>query len=164
MSKALRIIAIIATLAATATISGCSFLGGSGPEFTNWEPQLSPDGAKLTYESPVDGSLELFSYDLQTGEVHRLTKNAVDDWSPSWSPDGTRIVFASNRDKNVDIYVLDLDTLAVSRVTTDEKDDINPTWGSDGRIYFNSNRTGVWEIYSIDPDGGNLVKVTETGE
>jgi len=162
MTKALRIIVIIAAL--VATIGGCSFLGGNGPEFTNWEPQLSPDGEKLAYESPVDGSLELFTHDLQTGEEHRLTKNDVDDWSPNWSPDGTRIVFASNRDKNADIYILDLATLAVSRVTTDEKEDINPTWGIDGRIYFNSNRTGVWEIYSIDPDGENLVKVTEPGE
>jgi len=164
MLNALRIILIIAALAMPIVIPGCSFLGGSGPEFTNWEPQLSPDGAKLAYESPVEGSLELFTYDLQTGEEDRLTKNDVDDWSPGWAPDGSRIVFASNRDKNVDIYVLDLATLAVSRVTTDDGDDINPTWGIDGRIYFNSNRTGAWEIYSIDPDGKDLVKITETGE
>ena len=164
MSKALRIVFIIAALAATATISGCSFLGGNEPVFTNWEPQLSPDGEKLVYESPVDGSLELFTYDLQSGEEHRLTKNDVDDWSPNWAPDGTRIVFASNRDKNVDIYVLDVETLAVSRVTTDEKEDINPTWGIDGRIYFNSNRSGAWEIYAIDPDGENLVRIKDAGE
>lgn len=161
MSKGLRIIAALAIVAA---IGGCAFLGGNGPEFTNWEPQLSPDGTTLAYESPVDGKLELFTRNLETGEEHRLTTNDVDDWSPGWSPDGSRIVFASSRDKNVDIYVLDLATLAVTRVTTDEKEDINPSWGIDGRIYFNSNRSGLWEIYSIDPDGNNLVKITETGE
>ena len=164
MSKTVWIAVIITGLATLIMASGCSFLGGKGPEYTNWEPQLSPDGTKLAYESPVDGSLELFTRDLETGEEHRLTKNDADDWSPGWSPDGTKLVFASNRDKNVDIYVLDLATLAVSRVTTDDGDDINPHWGIDGRIYFNSNRSGSWEIYSIDSDGENLVKITQTGE
>ena len=75
-----------------------------------------------------------------------------------------RIAFASIVDKNADIYVLDLDTLEKTRLTTDEGDDINPDWGIDGLIYFNSNRSDAWEIYSIGPEGGRLIKITETAE
>ena len=145
-------------------LSGCSFFGQEEVSYTNWEPQLSPDGTTLVYESPVDGSLELFTLDLATDVTRQLTDDEVEDWSPVWSPDGTKIVFASIVDKNADIYVLDLETLEKTRLTTDEADDINPDWGTNGLIYFNSNRSDAWEIYSIDPESRRLVKITETIE
>jgi Tol biopolymer transport system component len=145
-----------------ALVGGCSFPGEKEPALTNWEPALSPDGSRLVFETAVNRHLDLFVRDLETGATVRLTQNEDEDWSPTWSPDATRIAFASNRDKNNDIYVLDLATQAVVRLTADAGDDINPTWGNDNRVYFNSNRSGVWEIYSVGPDGTDLTKVTET--
>jgi len=153
---------VVVGLTAAAWLTGCSFFGNQGPEFTNWEPELSPDGGTLVYESVSEKTLELYVRDLGTGTERRLTENDVEDWSPSWSPTGDRIVFASRRDENVDVYLLDVETTETERVTTHEDDDINPNWGIDGRIYFNSNRSGLWEIYAIDPDGSNLTKITET--
>jgi Tol biopolymer transport system component len=145
-------------------VSGCTFFGGDEPDYTHWEPALSPDGRSLVYESPIDENLELFARDLETEEVRRLTRNEFPDWSPTWSPAGDRIAFASSRDDNVDIYVLDLGELSVERLTTHENDDINPDWGIDGRVYFNSNRSGAWEIYAIDPIDKTLVKITQVVE
>lgn len=145
-------------------VSGCTFFGGDEPDYTHWEPALSPDGRTLAYESPIDDNLELFARNLETEEVRRLTHNEFPDWSPTWSPAGDRITFSSSRDDNVDIYVLDLDDLAAERLTTHEGDDINPDWGIDGRIYFNSNRSGAWEIYAIDPIDKTLVKITQVAE
>lgn len=147
-------------LCGIASVAGCSFLGDQGPAFTYWEPELSPDGRILVYESVAGETLELYTLDLATNEERRLTENDVEDWSPSWSPQGEQIVFSSNRDKNVDVFVLSLETLDTSRLTTHEADDINPSWGVDGRIYFNSNRSDVWEVYAIDPDGSNLLRIT----
>jgi len=142
--------------------AGCSFFGGDEPEYTHWEPALSPDGTLLAYESPAgEESLELYAHDLETGEERRLTQDEHPNWSPSWSPNGTRIAFASSRNDNVDIYVLTLDDLSIERLTTHENDDINPSWGIDGRVYFNSNRSGAWEIYAIAPGEGSLVKITQ---
>ena len=40
-----------------------------------------------------------------------------------------------------------------------------PRWSSDGqRIVFYSSRNGWWDIYSIDPDGGNETQLTTTHE
>jgi len=144
--------------------SGCAFFGGNEPDYTHWEPVLSPDGRSLVYESPTDESLELFLRDLETGAERRLTRNEDPDWSPTWSPEGDRIAFASSRNENVDIYVLNLADLSVERMTTHEKDDINPDWGIDGRVYFNSNRSDAWEVYAIDPDDRSLVKITQVIE
>jgi len=152
---------IIGLLGFLVAATGCSLLQEQGPEMTYWEPELSPDGETLAYEDPIDGDLELFTLNLRTKEIRRLTRSDGPDWSPSWSPDGLRLAFASSREENADIYVVDLQTLSTFRLTTDEADDINPSWGVDNRIYFNSNRSDVWEIYTIDPNGGNLVKITQ---
>ncbi|MDD5646106.1 MAG: DPP IV N-terminal domain-containing protein [Candidatus Bipolaricaulis sp.] len=153
---------VVLGLAALVAVGGCSYFGSREPALTNWEPALSPDGTRLAFESLVDKHLELFVRDLATGSTERLTDNADEDWSPAWSPDARRIAFASSRGDNNDVYVLDLGTRDVARLTTDPGDDINPSWGSDGRIYFNSNRSGVWEIYAVNADGTGLVKLTET--
>ncbi len=159
-----RIVLSAAGLVLVGLISGCWFFGGDEPDYTYWEPALSPDGRSLVYESPTDDSLELFLRDLETGAERQLTRNEDPDWSPTWSPDGDRIAFASSRNENVDIYVLNLADLSVERMTTHEKDDINPDWGIDGRVYFNSNRSDAWEIYAIDPDDRTLVKITQVAE
>jgi len=142
-------------------LGGCTMFQ-KGPALTNWEPVLSPDGTKIAYESPGEKGFEIYVRDLASGKIEQLTHNEVDDWSPSWSPDGSRIVFVSNRNKNVDLYIIDLKTHEVTRLTTNKKDDVNPQWGVDNRILFNSNRTGAWEIYSINPDGSDLKQITQT--
>jgi Tol biopolymer transport system component len=159
-----RIVIFVVGLSLLGLVSGCSFFGGDEPNYTHWEPALSPDGRALVYESPTEESLELFLRDLETGEERRLTQNEHPDWSPTWAPFGDRVAFASSRDKNVDIYVVNLADLSIERLTTHEDDDINPDWGNDGRVYFNSNRSGVWEIYAIDPIDRALVKITQAAE
>lgn len=157
MSK-LVLLALVAI--ALLFVGGCSLLQQQGPPLQNWQPVLSPDGTSIAYASPGDKGFELYTRDLATDEVKQLTKNEVDDWEPNWSPQGDQLVYVSNQDKNVDLYVIVLSTLAITRLTSQEGEDVNPTWGADGKILFNSNRSGSWEIYRIDPDGKNLTQVT----
>ena len=144
---------------------GCTLFQGKGLEIANWEPTLSPDATMLAFASPGEKGFEIFIRSIVSGdELKRLTHNEVDDWSPCWSPESDRLVFTSSREKNVDLFVIDVTSLEVVRLTTHEGDDINPHWGISGRIFFNSNRSGAWEIYSIDPNGQNLTKITEVLE
>jgi len=159
----IRTLGIVGTLLCVLLllVSGCSFFGGQDARYTHWEPDLSPDGRYLVYESDDDGDLELYLRDLETDAVRRITDNEEPDWSPSWSPDGRFVAFASVSDENVDIYTVDIDSLEVLRLTSHEGDDINASWGTDGLIYFNSNRTDDWEIYTIQPDGSQLQQLTQ---
>ena len=145
-------------------VGGCGFLQQKGPQLTNWEPVLSPDGTRIAFESPGEKGFEIYIRDVESGTTTQLTQNEVDDWAPSWSPQGDRLVFSSSHEKNVDLYIIVLETLTVNRLTTHEGDDVNPFWGTNGKILFNSNRSGVWEIYMISPDGTSLTKITETAE
>jgi TolB protein len=156
-----RTIGLFLVAALCLAVAGCSLGGDQGPALTTLEPAISPDGRRLAYESAVDSRLKLFVRDLATGGAEQVTEGAYDDFSPTWSPDGTAIAFASNREKdNIDIYTLDLATREVRRLTSDAGSDMYPAWSTNGRIYFNSDRTKAWQVYSILPDGTGLTVVT----
>ncbi|CAN5664730.1 S41 family peptidase [soil metagenome] len=66
-----------------------------------------------------------------------------------------------------DVYVQDLATGRIRQLTdTDIRryaefvHDAHPMWGADGMIYFASERSGVFNIWKIDPQGGSPTQVT----
>src|SRR5690606_10627608 len=83
-----------------------------------------------------------------------------------------RIGYRYNRkgyrgNNSADIYVQDLRTKEIRRLTdTDIREfrsfvhDASPMWGADGKIYFASERDGTFNIWRIDPAGGEPEQVT----
>ncbi len=157
-----RAIIVLITGLIVLLLVGCSLLQQESLQIENWQPTMSPDNTKIAYASPGEKGFELFTRNLETGEVSQLTQNEVDDWAPSWAPQADRIVFSSDREKNVDLYIIDLSSLTITRITEHEGEDINPYWGANDKILFNSNRTDKWQMYMIDPDGKNLTLLGDT--
>ena len=61
---------------------------------------ISPDGGDIAFDAHSDdvldsgdGKWEIYTMNIDTKVVTRLTNNDKDDWGPRWSPDGTRISF-----------------------------------------------------------------------
>ena len=72
------------------------------------------------------------------------------------------IAFHSTRDKIEHIYTIKPDG-GDERAISSENLTFHgpPAWSPDGsKIAFNSNRSGNWEIWAMDADGGNCVKLT----
>jgi Tol biopolymer transport system component len=97
-----------------------------------------------------------------------LTRSdGVSDIEPAWSPDCERIAFASNRgeDGDWDIYVMQSDGGALSLLVDDTdrpRLDRSPTWSPDDqRIAFRSFRSGNQEIYVMQADGSDPIRLTE---
>ncbi len=89
--------------------------------------------------------------------------------TPAWSPDGQYLTFASVRKSPIsqwqgriykadDIWVIRIDGTDLTQITRHSAPDWDPWWAMDkddpkgpGRIYFNSERTGTANIWSVRP-------------
>lgn len=82
-----------------------------------------------------------------------------------WSPDGNKITFAGflNDSKNMDVYVVDLDFSNPINLTSSltKGQNIGPAWSPDSRkIAFTSCDIDLCELYVVNADGSNLMKLT----
>lgn len=88
---------------------------------------------------------------------------AAPQQSPLWlrntaiSPDGNTIAFTYRGD----IYTVPFGGGQAHRVTTDKAYDTRPIWSPDGKkIVFSSNRMGSQDLYIVDAEGGEPVRLT----
>ncbi|MDT0543012.1 amidohydrolase family protein [Streptomyces lonegramiae] len=132
------------------------------------EPDFSPDGRHLVYQSYTDGNFHLWLARADGTGARQLTKGASDHREPRFSPDGKRIAYAGEADGRYAIHVLDLDSGA-TKVWAPGKDataqEAQPFWHPDGTaIAFTSGKGDAPQsIVRVDADGKRttLVAVTE---
>lgn len=81
-------------------------------------PQWSPDGLTLLYESNRDGNPELYLFQLTTAYERRLTHSPQIDGNAVWHPNGEKIAFTSSRHRpEKDLYLINLADGKVKRLT-----------------------------------------------
>ena len=56
-------------------------------------PNWSPDGQTIAFQSERDGNSELYLVSIEDGTFIRLTEDPGEDSRPAWSPDGTRLAY-----------------------------------------------------------------------
>jgi len=121
----------------------------------------------------ADGNLLLF-YSLQESDrksrIYRATSAGdfeVVKWGdatifgevPAWLPDG-RFATKACEEGRCGLYVMGFDRAKPFQLTFDTSDSA-PEASSDGRhIAFMSHRDGNWDVYTVDVDGQNLVRLT----
>ena len=67
---------------------------------------LSPDGqrAAVSQLNPVEGTRDLWVFDVKRTVSERVTTNPGDDIAPVWSPTGDRLVYSSGRQGRSDLF------------------------------------------------------------
>ena len=122
-------------------------------------PAWAPDGQSVVFSGLTMGGLsDLYRLYLPDGRLERLTSDRFEDLDPSFSPDGSSVVFTSDRapwgaDGMTNLFLIDLNTREVRYLTYGNWTDQTPRWAENGRIYFSSDREGIFDIYSVDQDG-----------
>ena len=97
-------------------------------------PQDSPDGKKIIMSFAKDGNSDIFTMDLETRVVERITEHSSIDTSPSYSPDGKYICFNSDRSGLQQIYVMKSDGTNVKKELLLEKEFMERQFGPKRRF------------------------------
>ena len=123
--------------------------------------QWSHDGTRITFAAKIQGNAEIFSVDVASGRLARLTDSPGEDSDPSWSPDDRHIVFSSTRDGNAEIYVMRANGTDQRRLTNHTARDGSPAWSPDGStIAFTSARDGAGDVYLARVADGGVERLT----
>jgi serine/threonine protein kinase len=131
----------------------------------DWNPQYSPDGTHLAFESTRTGQSAIWVSNADgSNAVEVFSRADRHAGTPRWAPDSERIAFDSTAEGNFDIYVIRPNSRQPVRLTTEPSDDVMPSWAPDGKwIYFASNRTGRQEVWRVPAAGGRAAQVTHNG-
>jgi Tol biopolymer transport system component len=147
-----------------------------GQEFS---PAVSPDGKVVAYVwDGNNGNYDLYSKEIATAKVTRLTTSALPDLAPAWSADGRRLAFL----RLISAEMAQVELLAAGRETTvatihnpvntwiaDSNPYLGcygPAWTRDGRslIVTDENGTGRGAgLYLLDLATGALRPLTSPG-
>ena len=123
--------------------------------------QWSHDGTRIVFAAKVQGDVEIFSVEVASGRLIRLTNSPGEDADPSWSPDDSHVAYSSTRDGNPEIYVMRADGTQLRRLTNHAASDGRPAWSPDGStIVFVSARDGDRDVYLVRFDDGHLERLT----
>jgi Tol biopolymer transport system component len=140
----------------------CDLLSSTHDE-TN--PQYSPDGTKVAFESTRSGYSEIWISSRNTADAVQLTHfNGPTTGSPHWSPDGTGLVFDSRLNGVGAIFVVSSSGGGPTVISGGQAHSVVPTWSHDGQwIYFGSTRSGRMEVWRMRPDGTAAEQITANG-
>jgi Tol biopolymer transport system component len=112
---------------------------GSTPDY-DAEATISPDGSRIVFTSTRDGDLEIYTMNADGGDVRRITSEPGYDGGAFFTPDGRRIVYRARHPE-----------------TAEELADYRRLLGQ------NLIRPSRLDIYVMDVDGSNRVRVTNNG-
>jgi len=161
-------------------------IGGEGYDA---EATVSPDGRTVIFTSTRSGDLELWRFDLRTGETVQLTDELGYDGGAFFSPDSKKIVWRASRPvgeaaalyrdllsddlvepKALNLFIANADGSEVRQVTDLPGANWAPFFHPDGeQILFATNHHTLdsggreFDVFRIGTDGSGLTRVTHSG-
>lgn len=123
---------------------------------------LSPDGVQLavSHFTEEDFCSRIYRLPFSGGAPVLVTPNGP-SYLHGWSPDGKTLAYCAERNGQYDIYSISVSGGAESQLTDLPGLDDGPEYSSCGKyIWFNSTRSGLMQIWRMNKDGSNPVRMT----
>jgi Tol biopolymer transport system component len=79
----------------------------------------SPQNGYIAYQSDLDGDLDVYVYEVATGQTRKLTDNPIADYAPTWTCSDERVVFTSDISGHADIYEADVQPISGEPIPVD---------------------------------------------
>ncbi|MBN1619438.1 PD40 domain-containing protein [candidate division WOR-3 bacterium] len=138
----------------------------------NLSPIISPDGLQVVFISDAGVYIDILKMSALSGKIekklvggqrtpqfeglHILTSHA------SWSPDGEKIIISSLSEGRDLFWILDANSGRILRKLDFDLDIVrSPYWSNENIIYFVGTANGRTDIFSSDPEGNFLRKITD---
>ncbi|MEM6285257.1 MAG: hypothetical protein AAF787_23900 [Chloroflexota bacterium] len=125
-------------------------------------PTWSPDGSTVAFISDYRGDVHVYTYNVETETLTRMTDESFVYSSLSWSPDGSMLAVSATQATPAGVRVIDVATQEIRTLTGPhlpvEYAVFSPV---DDRIAYVRNEPGdgVESIYAITADGSNNVQL-----
>lgn len=131
--------------------------GGRGCTAPCW----GAGGSSILYNCSEGGREEIFALDLAARRERPVTKSFWRSILPDASPDGKQIAFTRN-ELGWDVFRMNADGSGAKALTS-KGGNCRPDWSPDGKriAYVSDVADGKGDIWTMDADGGNPVRVTE---
>ena len=130
---------------------------------TGIHPSWSPDGLKIIYLHSSGDSIWLMSSD--GSDKTQIASPGNTTTNPRISPDGSKIVFSRGTNPGQPkIFVMNIDGTGELQLTFGDTNTAHrfPDWSPDGsKIVFSSDSSGNDDIYVMDADGSDIVRLTD---
>lgn len=150
------VVLLLLTLAGFLGLPAISGAQGAADQFAFVQVIRSCPSFCNGYNVSTTSALVVVTSDFSFGWL--VTDNP-NDVGPAWSPDRTRIAFT----RTGEIMVVDFPGGLPANVTNHAAFDGAPAWSPDGsRIAFASDRDGQAELYLMNPDGSDAVRLTDS--
>jgi Tol biopolymer transport system component len=146
-----------------------SIEGGSARQLTDEiyeiaQPDWSPDGGTLAFQSYRDGNFHVWTIGADGRGLKQLTKGAFDCREPRWSPDGKTIAFSSDRGGRYGVHLLDVVSGAITPFSTGPGDEFEPSWSPDGKsLVFTVDKARI-DVQGFDGSRRTVAKVRASAD
>jgi Tol biopolymer transport system component len=127
-------------------------------------PAWSPAGDRIAFEGFRDGAADIFTYDINSGEVRNLTQDTFFDGNPSWSPDGSQVLYNRRIGPHRKIFMVDAaDPTRKIQLTFGDHSDLQPSFSRDANtVYYTSDMGGdTFNLHSLSLDSGEIRRHTD---
>ena len=118
-------------------------------------PDISPDGKTVAFAGLRNAVGDIFTIDLESGEVKNVTNDNFGDYGPTWTPDGKSIVYIARVSGNDKLFRLDVASGKKTQLTFGTHDD--------GAAQFVDADTLVFPSTAVDPNQPISPEVARNG-
>ena len=120
---------------------------------------VAPDGSMIAYDGDRGGGRRI--YFLGTAANQQFRYEIIGEQA-DWSPDSQKIVYRSGRNNQTGIWISNRNDSGHTLITSGGTDSF-PAWSPDGQtIAFSRDAGGNVDIYTVNIDGSNLLRLTDT--
>lgn len=127
-------------------------------------PAWSPDGNQLAFTLIQNGNADIYTLELRTQQIKRLTCEPSIDTESAWSPDGRSIIFTSDRHGLPQLYEVSANGGPAQRLTYHGRENAQATVSPNGKhIAMLHSHNGKYRIALLERKTGEI-RVLSDGE